>query len=84
MKKCEKCGTADIQDQYKYCLNCLNDIKSNNSSADLITALGQINNNLYAIRTQMDVFIGEKYGVEVKWSKLKKDFVIQAKDWDKK
>ena len=74
---CEKCGT-EIDNQYKYCLKCLNDIKAANkdvSNKELITALGQINNNLYYLRRATALLLKDKYKTEIVWDKTKKDFV---------
>lgn len=77
MKKCEKCLTADIGDQYKYCIDCNNKMKAEltQGGGDIVKAIGAVNNNLFFIRRYLEWQLSLK-GRELKWSAEKKDFLL--------
>lgn len=83
MKKCEDCE-AQIDDKYVVCVSCLKkrnaenaNVEKGKTNADLITALGQINNNLYALRTLAEYELGKKYKKKLAWDKDSKSFLIK-------
>lgn len=70
MGVCKKCGKT-IDDKYNYCIECSQENKKS-SDAEILTALGRINNNLFCIIRLLEYQL-EKKAV---WNKEKKDFDI--------
>jgi Na+-translocating ferredoxin:NAD+ oxidoreductase RNF subunit RnfB len=82
--QCEKCGKP-IDPKYKFCLACVDAMKKANIEAganrgsaggeETVKALGAINNNLYAIRTQLDILLRYKLGKGISWDPQEKRFL---------
>ena len=76
MKKCKTCDNL-IDDKYIVCMDCLSANKESSSKdSDVVRAIQQTNNNLYALRTILEEFLSEK-GKLLVWNKEKKCFDIK-------
>jgi hypothetical protein len=74
MGKCELCG-AEISDQYKFCIACVNKMKQANVQTGAVVSAGdsavadllsKINSNLYALRTIEEYKLRIDYRAELK------------------
>lgn len=84
MGKCEDCGT-EINDQYKVCFECSKKRKAqNNGSKDIVSELGKLNNNLYALRTMGEHFLAELCDKQLDWNREEKRFDINEIEKGKK
>ena len=86
MGKCA-CG-ADIDDKYKMCLKCAQEMKKTNQEVgavkdadneEVIKALGAVNNNLYAIRTILEFQLLKEHNTTIYWDKEEKKFLFNTK-----
>jgi hypothetical protein len=82
---CPNCNKNEYDEkQYKMCMACAMAMRKANqeagaikgSPADIVDGLSKINSNLYAIRTMLEFYLGEK-GFELKTDKETKRFSIQ-------
>jgi len=77
--KCEDCN-GDIDDKYIVCVSCLKKRNAGNSQVkdnEIVRAIQQNNNNLYAIRTILECFLKEKENKFLVWNKKEKRFEIK-------
>lgn len=85
MGQCEVCKT-EIDSKYKFCLKCAQEMKKTNqevgavkdvSSAEIVKALGAVNNNLYALRTMQEAILEKDYKLKLRWDKEEARFLIE-------
>jgi len=82
MGSCEDCGT-EIDDKYIVCVSCLKKrnaankkVAAEKGSDQVVSELGKLNNNLYALRTMLEFAIEETFEKKLVWSKKEKRFEI--------
>ena len=77
MANCKKCG-IEINDKYEFCFKCSQGLKKESNekpeNSELLKALGQINNNLFYLRTALAVILKKDYKTVLEWSKEEKNF----------